>query len=380
MKIIYISPSLIPSNTANSIHVINQVKAFQALNYEITLFAARSIFRKNLFRKKLYERYDAKIKRLKTIYLPNKKLNELLIGLYAIFFCLFDKDKFIISRNLYASFILSLIYNGIHIYEVHELFTGYQMFLQKIIFKKKKIKFLAISDSLARNITKKYNINPNQIKVIHDAAPSDLEIVEKKFKGISISQLLLLDKNYLNSFKGVCVYSGSFGEGRGLEIIEEISKKLVDVLFIVVGGTDKELATRLKNLKNKNIIFTGFKKYKLALKIAACADILLMPYQKKVILGNKKRDVSMTMSPLKMFEYMGLKVPIISSDLPVLKEVLINKFNAILVESDNIESWCAAIYSLLSDENLSHQIAENANKNMLDNYTWEVRAKKILES
>ena len=51
-----------------------------------------------------------------------------------------------------------------------------------------------------------------------------------------------------------------------------------------------------------------------------------------------------------------------------------------LLESDNIESWCAAIYSLLSDEYLSHQIAENANKNMLDNYTWEVRAKKILES
>ena len=48
----------------------------------------------------------------------------------------------------------------------------------------------------------------------------------------------------------------------------------------MVGGTDKELVTRLKNLKNKNIIFTGFKKYKLALKIAACADILLMPYQK----------------------------------------------------------------------------------------------------
>ena len=125
-------------------------------------------------------------------------------------------------------------------------------------------------------------------------------------------------------------------------------------------------------------LYTTLKKYKLALKIAACADILLMPYQKKVVLGIEKRNVSMTMSPLKMFEYMGLEVPIISSDLPVLREILKNKYNSILVRSDSKESWSREINNLLLDKNLSAKIAKNAKKQMLKEHTWESRAKKII--
>jgi len=378
MKIIYISPSLIPSQTANSIHVINQVKAFQVLNYEITLFAARSLFRKNYLNSILSDRYGSSIKRLKTIFIPFKRFNEPLIAIYAIIFCLFNKSEYIISRNLYASVILSLIYDGTHIYEVHELFSGYQRLLQKIIFLNKKIKFITISNALSKKIIEENNISSEQIKVLHDAAPSNLEIIDNKSKKLLLSQYLLLDMDFLNSFKGICVYSGSLGKGRGVELIQEISMKLNNVLFLLVGGSKKEVEAKLKENKNKNIIFTGFKKYYLSLRIAACADILLMPYQKKVVLGNEKRNVSMTMSPLKMFEYMGLEVPIISSDLPVLREILKNKYNSILVRSDSKESWAREIDNLLLDKNLSMKIAKNAKKQILKDHTWERRAKQII--
>ena len=51
-------------------------------------------------------------------------------------------------------------------------------------------------------------------------------------------------------------------------------------------------------------------------------DILLMPYQQKVFLSKEIYDTSKWMSVMKMFEYLSCKVPLISSNLPVLREVL----------------------------------------------------------
>ena len=47
-----------------------------------------------------------------------------------------------------------------------------------------------------------------------------------------------------------------------------------------------------------------------------------MPYQRNVGIGTKNSDTSNWMSPMKMFEYMSTGVPIVSSDLPVLKKFL----------------------------------------------------------
>mgnify|MGYP000391910871 CR=1 FL=1 len=56
-------------------------------------------------------------------------------------------------------------------------------------------------------------------------------------------------------------------------------------------------------------------------------DVLLMPYQKQVSIGIELVDTSRWMSPMKMFEYMSSSVPIISSNLPVLREVLVAQAN-----------------------------------------------------
>ena len=145
MKIFYISPSLVPSKSANSIHVINQVSAFQSLNYDITLFAARSIYKKKFLSSLIYQNYGIEINKIESIFSPTKRFYEFLIAFKAVFFCLKEKDIYIISRNLYASCFLSLFYNGKHVYEAHEIFKGFRLFLQKIIFKNINIKLVAIS-------------------------------------------------------------------------------------------------------------------------------------------------------------------------------------------------------------------------------------------
>ena len=82
------------------------------------------------------------------------------------------------------------------------------------------------------------------------------------------------------------------------------------------------------------------------------------------------------MSPLKIFEYMSHKKPIVASDLPVIREVL-NKSNSILVKSDDIKLWINSIEKLKdlkNRESISNQALSD-----FYNYSWKNRAFLVLK-
>ena len=103
-----------------------------------------------------------------------------------------------------------------------------------------------------------------------------------------------------------------------------------------------------------------------------------MPYQKSVSVAGNKYDTVKYMSPLKMFEYMLSGVPIISSNLSVLKEILINKKNSLLVPPNNISQWNSALNYIHNDLESAKILAKNAQNLALSQYTWDKRAYKIL--
>ena len=96
-----------------------------------------------------------------------------------------------------------------------------------------------------------------------------------------------------------------------------------------------------------NVTFTGFvPNQKLALYQAA-GDVLLMPYG-RMIAGSSGGNTADICSPMKLFEYMAAGRAILSSDLPVLREVL-NEHNAAFCAADDLESWKAGLQSLLEN-------------------------------
>mgnify|MGYP006419701903 CR=1 FL=1 len=86
-------------------------------------------------------------------------------------------------------------------------------------------------------------------------------------------------------------------------------------------------------------------------------------------------DTSPWMSPMKLFEYMSSSSPIISTDLPVLREVL-DDGNSILVSYDVIE-WKKAILKIYNDRKHGEFLAKNAYEDLKSKYTWEKRSAKI---
>jgi glycosyltransferase involved in cell wall biosynthesis len=109
---------------------------------------------------------------------------------------------------------------------------------------------------------------------------------------------------------------------------------------------------------------------------AAC-DILLMPYQYKVT-ASSGGDIAKFLSPMKLFEYLACGRAILSSDLPVLQEVL-NVKNAVLLPSDDVKSWVAAIRDLRVNPEKRIALARQARADA-QRYSWEVRAEQILAS
>ena len=139
----------------------------------------------------------------------------------------------------------------------------------------------------------------------------------------------------------------------------------------------ESLFSALVSTDRISIYFYGFVTPNETKKYLNSFDILLAPYQNKVsVFGNHESDTSKFMSPLKIFEYMSHKKPIVASDLPVIREVL-NKSNSILVKSDDIKLWINSIEKLKDLKN-REKISNQALSDFY-NYSWKNRAFLILK-
>ena len=143
------------------------------------------------------------------------------------------------------------------------------------------------------------------------------------------------------------------------------------------GGSSSDI-DRLQHESPSNIIFFGSVDNSTSLQLQSLFDVLLMPYQYKVSIGTVNSDTSRWMSPMKMFEYMASGVPIVSSDLPALKEILVHHHNCLLSPPDDISSWLYNIDYLFDNPVRAAFIGNNAHNDYRNKYTWSIRASAIL--
>jgi glycosyltransferase involved in cell wall biosynthesis len=173
-------------------------------------------------------------------------------------------------------------------------------------------------------------------------------------------------------------YTGHLYPGRGMGLLVELARRFPATNFLWVGGQPADVShwhDRLMTENISNIILTGFVENERLPLYQAAADILLMPYE-KVITGSSGGDSTSYASPMKMFEYMASRRAIISSDLPVIREVL-NPSNAMLCPAEDVESWSQALADLLGEPVQRRALAQQAWSDVQP-YTWQERARRAL--
>lgn len=83
-------------------------------------------------------------------------------------------------------------------------------------------------------------------------------------------------------------------------------------------------------------------------------------------------------SPLKIFEYMGLGLPIVAADVPSIGEVLQNGVNALLYAPGDAAALAAALTRVCADQGLARGLAAAAAAGAVD-YSYQRRAERLCE-
>ena len=174
-------------------------------------------------------------------------------------------------------------------------------------------------------------------------------------------------------------YAGSLYTGKGMETIAALAERCPWADFVVAGGDADERAHWAEQCAAcGNIEFVGQLEHAAVQAFLRGCDVLLAPYRERVSAHGDRIDIADWMSPLKTFEYMAAGRPLIASDLPVLREVLEDEGNAVLVPPADIDAWARAIADLLADPERAARIGARGRGDLEAHYTWDARAERIL--
>ena len=234
--------------------------------------------------------------------------------------------------------------------------------IRRTLSRPRSVGVVAISDALRRDLVEVAHVR-RPIVVAHDACDPPAAPARRRSAGVP----------------PVIGYVGSLYAGRGIETIVGLARMMVGCRFQLVGGTEADLARWRAGGLPANVELLGFRAQAELPRLYAGFDLVLMPHAARGVVGATGRsDISRWTSPMKMFEYMASGVPLIASDLPVLREVLRHGENALCVPADDLLEWRRTIEGALADDDLRYRLASTAQDDLIRHYTWDARAGAIM--
>jgi glycosyltransferase involved in cell wall biosynthesis len=371
MKFIYIFNSRMPIELAHGVQVAQMCQAFAENKCDVELLAPRRI---NPIKENLFSYYS-----IKKVFSVKKLpcLDLIFISGKNLFFWI-QTLTFLISAKIYLSFkkydilytreqAVGLFFDNF-VLEIHSLPKRTRPFHKKIWIKAKLL--VVLTEFIKEKIV---GVGVPAEKIIVSPDGVDLE----KFD-INISKEEARVKLGLPKDKKLIGYVGMLrtlgmekGVNTAIEAMNFFNQK--DAALALVGGYEsdinfyKEMAAKL-GVSDK-VIFIGRVIHSLIPVYLKAFDVLVAPFP-------ENEHYNFYMSPMKIFEYMASRRPIVSTNLPSLREILAGK--GILVEPGNAEKLAESINKILDNPKAGEDLAEKAYNEVSAKYTWSGRAKNIL--
>lgn len=357
-RLVYVSASTLPSGEANAVHVAQMCDAFAEVGMPVELRGKPGSGASVATHYGLRHRFP--------IHLPSAPGRALwMIGR---------------SLNRRTGRASGVLYYGRNLSEISRLAgwgypVGFELHhpprsaaklarLRRIIEAPTLRGLVVTTESLRVELLARFPaLHPSRILVAHDGVRADRIVVPRRRETAPVR----------------AVYCGSFHQGKGVETLIAAAAMVPEVAFDVIGGTPAQVQA-MQALAPAHVRFLGSLPYEESQRLLPDYDIALAPYGSVVrgVRTPKHESLAAWMSPLKLFEYMGAGLPIVTSDLPVLAEILSHGTTALMVSPDDPSAHAAAIRTLAADGALRLRLAQAAQQT-LRAYTWENRAARILE-
>ncbi|MHC5209338.1 MAG: glycosyltransferase family 4 protein [Planctomycetota bacterium] len=171
------------------------------------------------------------------------------------------------------------------------------------------------------------------------------------------------------------VYAGQLYPWKGVDTLVRAMVGLPEAQLLIVGG-EKELLYGMVKLARELLPgrchFTGNVPPVAVPFHLAAGDVIALPNS-----GREEISARYT-SPLKLFEAMACRRPIVASDLSSLREVLEPGRNAQLVAADDPGALAAGLSAVLSDRAFAGQLAAQAVEDVVP-YDWATRGRQVAD-
>lgn len=178
--------------------------------------------------------------------------------------------------------------------------------------------------------------------------------------------------------KFVLSYVGKLTFERGIQTVicavKLLKDKIPNLMFLVIG--DGPWEDKLKSLCEeldvwKYVVFTGWVDFESVRSYMLVTDIGLLPQ-----IVNQQTIWS---SAHKIFQYMAIGKPIITTPTKVYKQINDEKEFALFVPYDDPELLSEAIMRLYEDEALRSRLAENGRQLTREEYDWRLMARDLVK-
>lgn len=83
--------------------------------------------------------------------------------------------------------------------------------------------------------------------------------------------------------------------------------------------------------------------------------------------------------PTKLFDYMALGLPVITSDFPLYKEVVETHDCGFCIDPTDAEALAGAVRRLVREESLARRMGQNGRAAAVEHYHWEQEARRLSE-
>lgn len=369
MKIYYIANARMPTEKAHGIQLAKMCEAFVAAGADLELVLPK---RKNT-EKSIEEFYGLKhkisVKKLPVIdvyrykrlgfvvaslsfmaasflYILKKRITGKKIILYTV-----DMDNF---SYLWLPFLFTPFFIELHNVKVRN-------FLNNFCFKRAR-GIIVVNNIIREKLLKYFGLPPEKI-IVH---PNGVDL--EKYAALSTKEEA---RKILNLPLGrkIALYAGRFYNWKGLDILSALSLKK-SIAFYIVGGTKEELENVTGKTIAAQVVCAGPCDYRDVPLWLAAADLL-------VAVGTRKNPYSYYhTSPMKLFEYMAARRPILAAETPAIKQIVSDE-EASFYAPDDPEDLSSMIETVIDDPKITAVKVQKAHEKM-QHFSWNNRARDII--
>lgn len=358
-KIFYIAHCRFPNEKAHSLQIAKMCEAFRKAEVPVELIVPQKrgqIEEDTLVFYNLKRQF--KITRLWTVDIVSASalgffISSFVFGLSAFFYLWSRRDKGVLySIDLDPlSFVGILFLRRPVFFEMHG--PKKRTFLNRFLFRR-------VSGVLAVNKLVKTDLIVNfpwlKDKIV--VCPNGVDLEEDT----EIDKTAARQKLGIPVEARVIVYTGSLQGWKGVETIIEVGRRLPKIDFYFVGGSGE--------VPLGNFHFMGFRKHQEMPLWHAAADLLL-------VTGTRKDRYSYHhTSPMKLFEYLAAKRPIVASRTPAIEQVVSDQ-EVFFHEPDDAADLSKTINQVFAEPETVLQKIELAYRKARQ-YSWANRTKIIL--